>query len=195
MGKVLTHMTMSLDGYIADLNDRVDDIFAWYSAGDVAMETANKDVSFKVDKASAEMLRDLIGTTGALISGRRLFDITNGWGDNHPAAPRVIVVTHRPPIDAAQKWPKTAFVGSVELAVSQAREIAGDKNVVIASANIIQQALDLGLVDEVCISLAPVLLGDGIPYFSKLARGHQLLDDPAVVQGHRALHLRYQVRR
>lgn len=195
MGKVLTHMTMSLDGYIADLNDRVDDIFAWYSAGDVAMETANKDVSFKVDKASAEMLRDLIGTTGALISGRRLFDITNGWGDNHPAAPRVIVVTHRPPIDAAQKWPKTAFVGSVELAVSQAREIAGDKNVVIASASIIQQALNLGLVDEVCISLAPVLLGDGIAYFSKLARGHQLLDDPAVIQGRRALHLRYRVRR
>jgi dihydrofolate reductase len=195
MGKVLTHMTMSLDGYIADLHDRVDHIFDWYSAGDVAMQTANKDVSFKVDEASAEMLRDLIGTTGALISGRRLFDITNGWGDNHPAAPRVVVVTHRPPVDAAEKWPKTTFVGSVESAVSRAREIAGDKNAVIASANIIQQALDLGLVDEVCISLAPVLLGDGIPYFSKLARGHQLLDDPAVVQGHRALHLRYQVRR
>ena len=195
MGKVLSHMTMSLDGYIADPHDQPGEIFDWYGAGDVAMATANKDVSFKVDQASAEMLRDLIGTTGALISGRRLFDITNGWGDNHPAAPRVVVVTHRPPVDAAEKWPKTTFVGSVESAVSRAREIAGDKNVVIASANIIQQALDLGLVDEVCISLAPVLLGDGIPYFSKLARGHQLLDDPAVVQGHRALHLRYQVRR
>jgi len=195
MGKVLSHMTMSLDGYIADPHDQVGEIFDWYGAGDIAMATANKDISFKVDKASAEMLRDLIGTTGALISGRRLFDITNGWGDNHPASPRVVVVTHRPPVDAAQKWPKTIFVGSVQSAVSEARKIAGDKNVVIASANVIQQALNLGLVDEVCISLAPVLLGDGIPYFSKLARGHLLLDDPVVVQGRRALHLRYRVRR
>jgi len=195
MGKILSHMTMSLDGYIADPHDGVGEIFDWYGSGDVAMPSANKDISFKVDQASAEMLRDLIGTTGALISGRRLFDITNGWGDNHPAAPRVVVVTHHPPVDAAQKWPKTIFASSVESALSQAREIAGDKNVVIASANVIQQALNLGLVDEVCISLAPVLFGEGIPYFSKLARGHLLLEDPEVIQGHRALHLRYQVRR
>jgi dihydrofolate reductase len=195
MGKVLSHMTMSLDGYIADPHDQVGEIFEWYGAGDVAMPTANKDISFKVDEASAEMLRDLIGTTGALISGRRLFDITNGWGDNHPAAPRVVVVTHQAPPDAAEKWPKTTFVGSVESAIDKAREMAGDKNVVIASAKIIQQALDLGLVDEVCISLAPVLFGEGIPYFSKLAHGHQLLEDPSVIQGRRALHLRYKVRR
>ena len=194
MGKVLTHMTMSLDGFIADPHDQVGEIFEWYGAGDVAMPSANKDISFKVDQASADVLRDLIGSTGALISGRRLFDITNGWGDNHPAAPRVIVVTHQPPADA-QKWPKTAFVNGVQAAVSKAKEIAGDKDVVIASANIIQQALDLGLVDEVCMSIAPVLFGEGIPYFSKLGKGHQLLEDPTVVQGRRALHLRYPVRR
>ena len=64
-----------------------------------------------------------------------------------------------------------------------------------ASANVIQQALDLGLVDEVWISLAPVLLGEGKSYFAKLERGHLLLDDPDVVQGNRAVHLRYLVRR
>jgi dihydrofolate reductase len=67
--------------------------------------------------------------------------------------------------------------------------------VTIASAKIAQQALDLGLVDEVCVSLVPVLFGEGIPYFTKLDRGHQLLDDPIVIQGRRALHLRYPVRR
>ena len=51
------------------------------------------------------------------------------------------------------------------------------------------------LVDEVCVSLAPVLLGEGVPYFAKLDRGHVLFDDPVVVQGRRALHLRYPVRR
>lgn len=193
MGKILTHMTMSLDGYIADPHDQVGEIFDWYGAGDVAVPSANKGISFKVDEASAGMLRDLIGMTGALISGRRLFDITNGWGDNHPAAPRVVVVTHQPPADA-QNWPKTTFVSGVKAAVDKAKEIADGKDVVIASANIIQQALDLGLVDEVCISIAPVLFGEGIPYFSKLAKGHRLLEDPIVVQGHRALHVRYPVR-
>lgn len=195
MGKVLTHMTMSLDGYIAEPDDQVGEIFDWYGAGDIAVPSNNKDISFKLDKASAEVMRDLLGSTGALIAGRRLFDITNGWGDNHPAAKSVVVVTHTPPADAARKWPNTTFVNGVAPAIAGAREIAGDKDVVIASANIIQQALDLGLVDEVCVSLAPVLLGDGIPYFSKLSRGHQLLEDPVVVQGHRALHLRYPVRR
>jgi len=79
--------------------------------------------------------------------------------------------------------------------VTRARQIAGDKDVTIASANVIQQALTLGLVDEVCISLVPVLFGEGIPYFAKLRRAHQLLDDPSVIQGRRALHLRYRVRR
>ena len=69
------------------------------------------------------------------------------------------------------------------------------QDVNIASPTIIQQALDLGLVDEVCVSLVPVLFGEGIPYFTKLDRGHQPLDDPIVLQGRRALHLRYPVRR
>ena len=195
MGKVWTHMTMSLDGYIADPGDEVGELFDWYEAGDVSVASSNEDVSFAVDEASAEMLRDLIESAGALVAGRRLFDIANGWNDNHPAAARVVVVTHSAPEDAAERWPKTTFVDGVEPAVAKAREIAGDKDVTIASASVIQQALDLGLVDEVCISLVPVLFGEGIPYFSKLKRGHLLLEDPVVVQGRRARHLRYPVRR
>jgi dihydrofolate reductase len=79
-------------------------------------------------------------------------------------------------------------------AIAAAREIAGDKDVIIASASVAQQALTLGLVDEVCVSLAPVLLGEGIPYFANLDR-HYLLEDPEVIQGRRAVHLRYSVRR
>ncbi|MFF4146832.1 dihydrofolate reductase family protein [Streptomyces sp. NPDC001698] len=105
------------------------------------------------------------------------------------------MVTHRAPEDAATKWPTTTFVDGVEAAITRARQIAGDQDVTIASATIIRQALDLGLVDEVCVSLVPVLFGEGISYFTKLERGHQLLDDPIVVQGRRALHLRYPVRR
>lgn len=195
MGRVLTHMTMSLDGYIADPHDQVGELFEWYGAGEVTVPTPNKDISFQVDEASARMLRELTQGVGALVAGRRLFDIANGWGDNHPAGSPVVVVTHRPPADAVQKWPRTSFVDGVKPAIALAREIAGDKDVTIASANIIQQALTLGLVDEVCISLVPVLFGEGITYFSKLGHGHQLLDDPVVIEGRRALHLRYPVRR
>jgi dihydrofolate reductase len=195
MGKVFTHMTMSLDGFIAQPDDQVGELFEWYAAGEVNVPNPNDEVEFNVDESSADLLRELTENNGALISGRRLFDIADGWGDKHPAGGRVVVVTHAPPENAAEKWPNTTFVGDVETAVSKARELAGDKDVTIASAKITQQALDLGLVDEVCVSLVPVLFGEGIPYFAKLQRGHLLLEDPTVVQGRRALHLRYQVRR
>ena len=105
-----------------------------------------------------------------------------------------MVVTHRPPPDATKKWPRTSFVAGVEAAIARAQEIAGDKDVTIASANVIQQALALGLVDEVCVSVAPVIFGEGISYFAKLPQGHLPLKDPIVVQGRRAVHLRYPVR-
>ena len=195
MGKVLSHMTMSLDGYIAQPDDQVGELFEWYEAGDVIVPNPNEDVSFKVDDASAEVLRYLTEDSGAVIAGRHLFDIADGWNDKHPAGAPVVVVTHRPPADAAERWPTTTFVDRVEAAIGRAQQIAGDKNVTIASANVTQQALALGLVDEVCVSLVPVLFGEGVPYFSKLEDGHLLLDDPIVVQGRRALHLRYPVRR
>ncbi len=194
MGRVLTHMTMSLDGYIANPNDDPGELFDWYGAGVVSVPSANENVAFAVDEASAEVLRGLTESVGALVSGRRLFDITNGWNDSHPVGAPVVVVTHSAPAEAAERWPRTTFVDGVTAAVTTAREIAGEKDVTIASANLAQQAIDLGLVDEVCVSLVPVLFGEGIRYFSKLDRGHVLLEDPVVTPGRRALHLRYQVR-
>jgi dihydrofolate reductase len=195
MSMVHTHMTMSLDGFIADPEDGIDELFGWYGAGDVSLPTANEQISFSVDSDSAELLKSYMGgAVGALVSGRRLFDITDGWGDQHPVGAPVVVVTHQPPDDAG-KWPRTTFVDDVSTAVERAKEIAGDKNVTIASANIAAQALDLGLVDEVHVSLAPVLLGKGIPYFANLGAAPHRLDDPEVTLGKRATHLRYKVRR
>jgi dihydrofolate reductase len=195
MGKVISHMTMSLDGFIAQPDDQIGELFEWYEAGDVTVPNASEDVTFTVDDASAKALKDLTGNTGALIAGRRLFEIADGWNDNHPVGAPVVVVTHLPPTDAAEKWPETTFVDGVEAAIDRAKQIARDQNVTIASANVTQQALDLGLLDEVCVSLVPVLFGEGIPYFSTLKGGHVLLEDPILVPGRRALHLRYRVRR
>lgn len=194
MGKVLTHMTMSLDGFIADPQDQPGELFDWYDAGDVDISTANDQVSFHVDAVGAELIGDITADTGALVAGRRLFGITDGWGDHHPVGAPVVVVTHHPPEDA-DRWPRTAFVNGVDAAIERAKQIASDKNVCISSPNIAQQALALGLVDEVWVSLAPVVFGEGIPYLAGFKGGHLLLDDPMVVQGHRALHLKYRVRR
>lgn len=193
MSKVSTHMTMSLDGFIATADDGIGELFDWYMAGDNVVETANPDIGMQVDDVSATFLRELTDSVGALISGRHLFDVAGGWGDNHPIGAPVVVVTHRPPNDAETDWPRTTFVDDVRTAVTRAKEIAGDKDVTIASPTIIQQALDLRLVDEVCISLVPVLFGSGKSYFGPLADGHLLLDDPDVVHGRRATHLRYRV--
>jgi dihydrofolate reductase len=195
MTKVLTHMCMSLDGFVARPDDNPAELFDWYWGGDVMVPSAQEQLSFSVDAASARVLGDLTSGCGALVAGRRLFDQADGWGDNHPAGAPVVVVTHRPPpAGAAERFPRTTFVGSVEGAIAQAKEIARDKFVTIASANIIQQALNLRLVDELCITQVPVLFGTGIRYFGDLVGDHILLDDPIVVQGTRALHLRYPVR-
>lgn len=105
-------------------------------------------------------------------------------------------MTHRPPPeDATERLARTTFTSTVGEAIATAKEITGEKFVAIASADIIQQALNLGLVEEVCISLVAVLFGSGICYFGETVGGHVMLEKPVVVQGTRALHLRYLVRR
>ena len=85
MGKVVSHMTMSLDGFVADPHDGVEELFGWYEAGPVTVPGAGERWSFRVDERSAQMLREVLAATGALVCGRRLFDHTSGWGDRHPA--------------------------------------------------------------------------------------------------------------
>jgi len=109
------------------------------------------------------------------------------------SAPPVVVTRHPPP--DADRWTTITFASSVANGIAAARRIAGDKGVSIASASIAAQALDLGLVDEVIISLVPVLLGQGIPYFASLARAPHRFDDPVIIPGSRVTHLRYSVRR
>ena len=168
---------------------------ALYGNGDV-VPTTHPEMTLRMSEVTAKRFHELIDNTGALVVGRRLFDLTDGWGDNHPAGAPVVVVTHRPPPeDAAERFSRTTFTGSVEQGIATAKEIAGDKFVTIASADMIQQALNLSLVDELCISQVPVLFGTGIRYFGELVGDHVMLEDPVVIQGTRALHLRYPVRR
>lgn len=98
MSKVFTHMTMSLDGFVADPQDGVEELFGWYDAGSIHLPTADERWSFDVDEGSARLLREILASTGALVCGRRLFDHTRGWGDSHPVGAPVVVVTITPPM-------------------------------------------------------------------------------------------------
>ena len=195
MGDVVAGLTMSVDGYVAHPDDSVGLLFDWYNSGDVEVRWPGNDMVSHVTPQSAAYLRRVIDQAGALVVGRRVYDFTNGFRGGHPVGVPLFLVTHHPP----EKWPRpdapfTAVTDGVSAAIEQAKHAAGDKTVSLSGPSIIQQALTLGLVDEVVVELAPVLLGRGIPFFGELANPI-LLDDPQVIEGKRVTHLRFRVRR
>ena len=196
MSEVIANMSMSLDGFVADTNDGIEQVFGWYGSGDVAVPTAVEWATFRTSEASAAVLRHGLATIGALIGGRRLFDLTSGWNGAHPMGVPVFIVTHHEPADWAHpEAPFTFVTDGIESAVAQAKAAAGDKNVAVASPTIVRQCLDAGLLDAVQVDLVPVVLGRGIPFFGELAKGPVQLDGPTVVEGQGVTHLTYRVRR
>jgi dihydrofolate reductase len=197
MSKVVAIMSMSLDGYVADLNDGVAEVFDWYtSSGDVEFHTGGSDpMTFRVSEASAGHLRELTSGLGAMLTGRRTFDVAEGWGGNHAWGP-AFVLTHHVPAG----WPRpnstVYFVtDGLESAVSQAKAAAGGKAVGVHGADTIQQLLNAGLLDELNIDVAAVLLGSGVRLFDRLAGTPAALGNPTAIQGVGVTHLRYPVRR
>ena len=198
MGKVTCEFSMSLDGYVAKPDDDPGPIFEWYANGDVEMTTANPDLTFRVPKASYAHIQESWPRVGCLISGGRLFRITDGWGGVHPVNAPVVVVSRSPePAEWRGRFPDApfTFVGDVEAAVAKAKQIADDKDVAVAGPSIVQQVIDLGLMDEIVVSLVPVLIGDGVPFFGQLARPPVRLSDPKVVESDGVTHMTFQVLR
>jgi len=198
MGKVMTGATMSIDGYIAGPGESgFDLLFQWYGNGDVETPTGNPEMTLRTSAASAEHLKNLRETTGALLVGRHLFDMTNAWGGRHPLDVTTVVLTHRLPEDRPAADENFVFVTEgIEAAVAKAREIAGDRDVGVNGGQMARQCLDAGLLDEVHVDLVPVLLGGGTPFFSELGTRPVQLDGPvSVVEGTGVTHLRYLVRR
>jgi len=203
MSTVIMHNVVSVDGFIADADDEVGPLFDWYGNGDVALIEGG---AVKVSRISADYVKPLWASIGAMVIGRHLFDITNGWEGVPPAGEHVVVVSHRPrpegwhPTGAHTIHPRQHrasyhFVDDVAQAIATARELAGDRVVVVAAGDAGGQAFALGLVDEVAMDVVPVVFGSGKRYFGSFD-ARQLLEDPhTVIQGDRVLHLRYRVRR
>jgi dihydrofolate reductase len=198
MGRVIMNAAVSLDGFIAHDDDTPGALFDFYENGTVpfVFEGGGAPTAM-VTQPTADFLAELAGNVGATVCGRRLFDITDGWQGNTVAGDHVVVVTHEPPV--AWAWAETApftFVPSVREAVDLARELSGDRDVSVTAGDVGGQALREGLIDVVALSLVPVVLGSGRPFFGAGGGPEVLLENPSrVIEGDRVLHLVYDVGR
>ena len=202
MGKVAVGLTMSLDGFIAGPNDGPERplgeggerLFEWYSGGDTEYEMPGTGMVFRISPQSVELLREVNERMGAFVTGRRTFDIANGWGGNPPLGVPTFVVTHSVP----EEWiyegsPYTFVTDGVERAVELAKEVAGDRDVAVGAASIAQQCIRAGLLDEVHANLAPVLLGGGIRLFEHLGTTPIDLESTRVIEASGVTHLTFRV--
>ncbi|MBI5304944.1 MAG: dihydrofolate reductase [Chloroflexi bacterium] len=194
MAKTIVAQTMSLDGFIAAPDDDVSPIFGWYMAGDTDLPIVGVPRVFQVSKASAALIRKEWDSIGAIVTGRRDFDVSDAWGGIPPLGVPIFIVTHNPPSKWSKKGSPFTFVtDGVESAVAQAKQVANGKNVSIGGSKVVQQCLLAGLVDEIAIDLAPVLLGSGIRLFDNLDSKRIELEYTGVVEGTGVTHLRFRV--
>jgi len=176
MSKVIFNMTVSLDGFVAGPNDGPDNglgdggepLFNWYFGGDTEVFLSEGAPVLKVSAQSAEILKEAMGNLGAGVWGRRTFDIAHAWGGHPPGSP-AFIVTHQVPQEWVYEGSPFIFVtDGVESAIRQAKQAAGGKDVVVCTASILQQCLNLGLMDEIHLDVAPFLLGKGVRLFDHL---------------------------
>jgi dihydrofolate reductase len=199
MAKVLLAITVSLDGYIAGPNDGAElplgeggePLFEWFFSGDTP---SKYNEMFRLSKSSAKFFDDGIDTCGAVISGRRTYDIAGAWDGNGPVPGLpLFVLTHNVPDKVPETTvPYTFVTNGIESAVRQAEAAAGDKYVALTGSQAAQQCLKAGLLDEIQLSVVPYLLGGGVRLFDHIGRPVRLemlnvLDAPGVT------HVRYRV--
>jgi dihydrofolate reductase len=204
MTRLVADITMSLDGFVTGPNDapgcglgeRGEVLHNWVMGGPWSYAGEHPFHPLDVDR---DVLMSAVSSIGAGIIGRRMFDITGGWGGSPPGGKdaRYFVLTHSVP----EEWvrpdsPFTFVTDGIESALAQARMDAGDKDVGIGGgANVIQQYLAAGLLDELRLHVAPVLLGSGRRLFDHLGDRTIELERTRVVESPYATHLFFTVRR
>ena len=203
MGTVIMHNVVSVDGFIADQKDDVGPLHDWYFSGDTPItegddpgyDHSGTGGGFRVSRASAEYVRPMWAAIGTSVMGRHFFDLMNGWEGHPPAGDHVVVLSHRPKPEGWHPEASYHFVDDVTAAVAKARDLAGERTVIVNAGEAGGQILAAGLVDEVAMDVVPVVFGSGKRYFGRIDGQHLLEDPHVVIQGDRVLHLRFRVRR
>lgn len=195
MGKVLTALAVSVDGFITGRGPRPghglgdgDVLFDWYTDGDTPSEVFT---FFRMFEPSREIFDGLAGNLGVCVAGRNTYDDSEsfGGGSPHPTAPLVVVSSRPAPPEATDKQ---TFATSIEAGIESARAIAGDKDIGLMGGGVTASALRAKLLDEVILHQIPVLLGGGRRFFQELPSqiGLSLIE---AVPAPGVTHLRYRV--
>src|SRR4051794_28163815 len=191
-------MSMSLDGFIAGPNERPDNglgdggerLHEWFfDGGDLDLDAVRRSggVNGKIV--------DEFMSTGAVVAGRGTFEPAGGWGGGHHGrVPSFILARREPGIDLSQ-WPLVTYVNDVTSAMTQAKEAAGDRDVLVHGAGTAQLALAAGVLDELELHVIPVLFGQGRRLFEGLAPEQIELERTRILEGENGVtHLHYRVR-
>ena len=216
MAKLTLDISMSLDGFVAGPNQTLDEplgeggeaLHEWVVG--VASWRERHGLSGGEVNVDSEVVGEALQNTGATVMGRRMFSGGQGpweddpnadawWGDDPPFGHPVFVLTHHPRETVTKRGGTTfTFVtDGIEAALEQARAAAGDKDVAVGGgANVAQQYLRAGLLDELQLHVAPLLLGDGVRLFEHhVASGQVELECTRVIESAAVTHLRYRVQR
>jgi dihydrofolate reductase len=196
MSATVLDMSVSLDGFIAGPNAGVGNglgdggqrLHDWALTGSESgtMELVSTGVNGRV---FAELM-----STGAVVAGRGTFEPAGGWaGDHHDGVPIFILYRNQPGIDITQ-WPLVTAVKDITTAMAQAKDAAGEKNVLVHGAGIARLALAAGVLDELELHVIPVLLGQGRRLFDGLTPSHIELQRTRTLEGEDGVtHMHYRV--
>ena len=196
MTKVAAGITTSLDGYITGPNDGPgrglgdggERLHYWVFGGPWSYDEEPRGEATGADK---ELLDSAMARVGAVVGGRNTYEAAGAWGGRNPFGVPFFVVTHRP--DDAPPGAGFTFVNGLDEAIARARDAAGSKDVfVMGGADVIRQALRAGYVEELSISIAPVVLGGG----KRLFYGFDetlTLEHVRLLQSPFATHITYRV--
>jgi dihydrofolate reductase len=212
MTRLTLDLSMSLDGFVAGPDQTLEEPLG--KGGDLLHEWAVRSVSWREahglsggeSNADAEVVEESLQATGAVVMGRRMFSGGAGpwaddpnadawWGDDPPFHVPVFVLTHhaREPVVKQGGTSFTFVTDGIEAALEQARAAAGDKDVALAGgADVAQQYLKAGLLDEMQIHVVPVLLGGGVRLFDDLGSAPIELEATRAIVSPSVTHLRYR---
>jgi dihydrofolate reductase len=190
-------MSMSLDGFIAGPNERVDNglgdggerLHEWV----VSQQPNNDRLPISRPSGVNGQIFDEFMSTGAVVAGRGTFEPAGAWGgDHHDGVPIFIVTRHG---DDLTQWPLVTYVNDVAAAMTLAKEAAGEKDVLVHGAGVAQTALSAGVLDELELTVIPVLFGQGRRLFEGMAAKQIELERTRVLEGNGGVtHLHYRVR-
>ena len=199
MSSTVLYMSISLDGFIAGpnaglgngLGDGGHRLHEW------ALTSADADHERigRPPGVNGQVFDEMLAT-GAVVAGRGTFEPAGGWrGDHHDGVPIFILYRRTPEIDIGQ-WPLVTPVNDVASAMTQAKEAAGAKDVLVHGAGVARLALAAGVLDELELHVVPVLFGQGRRLFDGLAAEQIELERTRILEGENGItHLRYRVRR